>query len=113
MVEFSRMKFYTSLIINTLRETLDANPSAVRLVALNNIKMSQLAQLTGIKIKPVGCANKLMFSAISATLSIPPRTCKAPQAPFAVGTPREPSVPNGGCKGRQGASGSVRGGDTT
>ena len=40
MVEFSRRKFYTSLIINMLRKTLDANPSAVRLVALNNIKIS-------------------------------------------------------------------------
>ena len=40
MVEFSRRKFYTSLIINMLRKTLDANPSAVHLVALNNIKMS-------------------------------------------------------------------------
>ena len=57
MVEFSLRKFYTSLIINTLRKTLYANPSAVRLVALNNIKMSQLAQLTGIKIQPIGCAN--------------------------------------------------------
>ena len=86
MVEFSRRKFYTSLIINTLRKTLDANPSAVCLMALNNIKMSQLAQLTGIKIQPVSCANKLVISAISATLSLPPRTCKASLTPFAVGT---------------------------
>ena len=86
MVEFSRRKFYTSLIINTLRKTLDANQSAVRLVALNNIKMSLLAQLTGIKIQPVSCANKLVISVISATLSLPPRTRKAPLAPFAVET---------------------------
>ena len=86
MVEFSQRKFYTSLIINTLRKTLDANPSAVRLVALNNIKMSQLAQLTGIKIQPVSCANKLVISVINATLSIPTRTSKAPLAPFGVET---------------------------